>query len=434
MRVSVFGLGYVGTVTSACLTDLGHDVLGVDVNENKVAAVKDGRSPIVEAEVGDLLEKARTAGRLDATTDQGEAARRSDVSLLCVGTPTGSRGGPSLAQVHDVTEAIGKARRDVEGHHVVAIRSTVPPGTVADVNARLSAHLAADRFGVAANPEFLREGTAVADFRAPPFTIVGTDDDRTFETLAAVYADIAAPLHRTSVGVAELMKYACNSYHALKVAFGNEMGTACRVAGVDGQELMRLFCEDTTLNVSAAYLRPGAAYGGSCLPKDVRALSYLLRHADVSAPLAAAIETSNGAHVDRVVDLVLEGRPHRAALLGLAFKSGTDDVRESPPVRVAERLIGRGLELAIHDPSVRYAALVGANKAYLDQEIPHITKQLAASAEGAVREADVGPVSSWNEELAPVLAGLEGHPHVVDTVGIPEPQRSGPFRYTGICW
>jgi GDP-mannose 6-dehydrogenase len=434
MRVSVYGLGYVGTVTSACLTDLGHEVLGVDVNPEKVAAVREGRAPIVEKDVGSLLEAAAGAGRLDATTDQEEAARWADVSLLCVGTPTGTRGGPDLAHVHDVADSIGRARAGVEGHHAVAIRSTVPPGTVAAVSARLAGPLEPGAFGVAANPEFLREGTAVADFRAPPFTVIGTDDDETFAKLARLYEGIAAPLHRTSVGVAELMKYACNSYHALKVAFANEMGTACRVAGVDGQELMRLFCEDTTLNVSAAYLRPGAAYGGSCLPKDVRALAHLLRHADVEAPLASAIEASNGAHVDRVVELVTEGRPRRAALLGLAFKAGTDDVRESPPVRVAERLIGRGLELRIHDPSVRYAALVGANKAYLDREIPHITRLLAEDAAGAVEDADVVLISAWSEALRPVLASLAEGAHVVDTVGIPAEARTGAFRYSGICW
>jgi GDP-mannose 6-dehydrogenase len=433
MKVSVYGLGYVGTVTSACLADLGHDVLGVDVAAAKVEAVRAGRSPIVEAEVGDLLAAGHDAGRLDATTDQAEAARRSDVSIVCVGTPTG-RGGPDLSHIRAVAETIGAAREGLADYHVLTIRSTVPPGTHAEVSTILGRHLDAAAFGVAANPEFLREGTAVADFRKPPFTVVGTEDDRAFERLRDLYAGIEAPLHRTSVGVAELMKYACNSYHALKVAFANEMGTACRVAGVDGQELMRLFCEDRTLNVSAAYLRPGSAYGGSCLPKDVRALDHLLRHADVSAPLAAAIEASNRAHVERIVSLVLEERPRSAALLGLAFKSGTDDVRESPAVRVAESLIGRGVELRIHDPSVRYAALVGANKAYLDGEIPHITKLLTETPEEAVRDAETILISGWNDDLAPVLAGLVGDPRVVDLVGIPVDFRAGPFRYAGICW
>jgi GDP-mannose 6-dehydrogenase len=434
MKVSVFGLGYVGTVTSACLADLGHRVMGVDVIEAKAAAIREGRSPIVEAEVGDLLAKARAEGLLDATTDQAAAARESDVSILCVGTPTGSRGGPDLTHLTAVAVEIARARRDLEGHHTVAIRSTVPPGTVADITARMAEHLPLERFGVAGNPEFLREGTAVADFMAPPFTIVGTDDDRAFETLSTLYARIEAPLHRTTVGVAELMKYACNSYHALKVAFANEMGTAARISGVDGQELMRLFCEDRTLNVSAAYLRPGSAYGGSCLPKDVRALDYLLRHADAVSPLASAIEASNLEHVNRIVELVLEGRPRKAALLGLAFKSGTDDVRESPPVRVAERLIGSGVALRIHDASVRYAALLGANRAYLDAEIPHITELLAETLEEAVEGAETILVSSWNDEMGPVLANLEGRPRIIDTVGIPHEHRGGPFTYSGICW
>ena len=259
-------------------------------------------------------------------------------------------------------------------------------------------------------------------------------DDDAFEALSRLYAGIQAPLHRTSVGVAELIKYACNSYHALKVAFANEMGTACRSAGVDGQELMRLFCQDRALNISPAYLRPGSAYGGSCLPKDVRALAHLLRHADVASPLTAAIEVSNAEHVNRIIDLVLAGRPRTAALLGLAFKSGTDDVRESPPVRIAEQLIGRGVSLRIHDASVRYAALLGANRAHLDAEIPHITELLAESAAVAVKDAEAILISSWSEDLGPVLAGLEGRPNVIDTVGIPLEHRNGPFDYTGICW
>jgi GDP-mannose 6-dehydrogenase len=434
MRVSVFGLGYVGTVTAACLADLGHEVLGVDVNEQKAAAIREGRSPIVEDRVGDLLDEARRAGRLDATTDQARAARETEVALLCVGTPTEGLSGPDLRHVHAVADAVGAARRDISGHIAVAIRSTVPPGTVAAVAERLAGHLPAGAFGVAANPEFLREGTAVADFLEPPFTVIGTDDDRAHASLARLYEGIRAPLHRTSVGVAELMKYACNSYHALKVAFANEMGTACRLSGVDGQELMRLFCEDTTLNVSAAYLRPGAPYGGSCLPKDVRALDHLFRLAGARAPLAAAIEASNHEHLERAIDLVLEGRPKRAALLGLAFKAGTDDVRESPPVRVAERLLGRGVELRIHDPSVRYAALLGANKAYLDHEIPHITRLLTESPQEAVEGAEVVALSRWTEETGPILEALEGEPHVVDMVGIPERYRRGPYRYSGLCW
>lgn len=436
--IAVFGLGYVGTVSAACFAELGHTVIGVDVSTVKVDLINRGESPIVEELISELTAEMVQTGRLRATTDVTDAVRQSDISLLCVGTPTSSGGGPDMTFVRRVSEQIGDALRDREGYHLVVLRSTVLPGTLDDVVipalAKHSGKKPGEDFGVCFHPEFLREGSSVKDFRDPPKIVIGAHDTRSADTLAALYTGFSAPLFKTSVRAAELLKYADNAFHALKVAFGNEIGTLCKELGIDSHELMRIFCQDTKLNISPAYLMPGFAYGGSCLPKDLRALNHLARMVHVDLPVLSVVHRSNELHLARTVDLITRLEKRRIGMLGLSFKRGTDDLRESPLVELAERLLGKGYVVKIYDENVLLSRIRGGNKVYLEQKLPHISELLSESLEPVIAESDVIVVGASNPAFAAALKAGASDKIVVDLVRIFPNGVANFAAYHGVCW
>ncbi len=417
MNVSVFGLGYVGCVTSACLAKAGHDVVGVDVNREKVDMVNAGLSPIVEPGLSDLLADVVSTGRLQATGETAEAVEATDLALISVGTPGAANGRLDTRAVERVAEEIGRAlaRRS---RYTVVLRSTVLPGTVESVLVpalrRGAGRSLEGWLGLAVNPEFMREGSSLADFARPPMTLVGTDDDHVAEALAGLYAEVDAPFVRTAIRSAEMAKYVSNAFHALKICFANEIGDLCEALGADAHEVMRLFLMDRKLNVSEAYLRPGFAFGGSCLPKDVRALLHAGRTADLAPALLSSILPANDAQIRRGVEAVLETRRRRIGVVGLAFKAGTDDLRESPMVLLVETLIGKGCDVRILDQSVAVAQLVGANRRFIEEEIPHISSLMCHEVETLVDHAEVLVIGGAGEPARRVLAAARPDQVVVD--------------------
>jgi GDP-mannose 6-dehydrogenase len=409
MKVAVFGLGYVGSVTAACLAANGHDVWGVDVDTAKVEPITAGHSPVVEPGLDELVAAGVAAGRLHATTDPRLALDRADVSLICVGTPSTPSGSTDLTYIRravtDIAEAAGVVEPPASGFHSVVVRSTVPPGTVDDVVAPVLAgcEVAGVTFGTAMCPEFLREGSGLADFFAPPFVVVGTGDPRVGEALTELFGFLPSPAQVVDVRTAEALKYACNAFHATKVSFANEMGRIFRYYGVDSREVMRLFVQDTTLNISPYYLKPGFAFGGSCLPKDLRSVLHLARVNDTDLPMLAGTLATNELAVRDVVDRVVAGSGREVALLGLSFKTATDDLRESPNVELAERLIGKGYNLRIYDSIVNPSRLVGANLRHVRSKLPHLQRVLTADPFEALRGADVALVSATDQAAIDAL-------------------------------
>ncbi|MFV0317272.1 MAG: nucleotide sugar dehydrogenase [Microthrixaceae bacterium] len=437
MRISVFGLGYVGTVSAACLARDGHSVIGVDPNRTKVDLINSGLSPIIETDIDDLIARTATSGHLRATDDVAEAVGATDMSLICVGTPSNPNGSLDLSFVERVCEQIGQALAANDGFHVVVNRSTTLPGTVHDVvipTLEKSSGLAAGvDFGVCNNPEFLREGSAVYDFDNPPKTVIGEIDERSGDLLAEIYSHLDAPLIRVPVEVAEMVKYTDNVFHALKVSFANEIGNVCKELGVDSHVVMDIFCQDRKLNLSPYYLKPGFAFGGSCLPKDVRALSYKARSLDLDSPIIEGIMSSNQNQVERGIQMITAPGKRRIGILGFAFKAGTDDLRESPLVNVIETLIGKGYELKLYDRSVTMAALTGANKDYILNRIPHISRLMVDSISEVTDFAEVLVVGNGSPEFLPALESLRDDVHVVDLVRILADEAQ-PANYQGICW
>ena len=438
MNVSVFGLGYVGCVSAACLAKEGHEVVGVDVSATKVDMINAGRATIVEEGIAELVRAMVAEGRLRATTSAAEALHSSSISLVCVGTPSRANGSIDLRYLERVCVEIGEALREKSDYHTVVIRSTVVPGTleglVIPTLERASGREQGVSFGVCVNPEFLREGTSIADFYNPPFTIIGSSDPCAAEALRTLYAGVPAPVHVTAPGVAEMMKYTCNSFHGVKVAFANEVGNICKALGVDSHEVMRLFCLDTKLNISPAYLRPGFAFGGSCLPKDLRAITHRARQLDVETPLLTATQESNRKHIERAFEMVLAAGSRRVGVLGLAFKSGTDDLRESPVVTLVEKLIGKGLQLSIYDREVASARLIGANKEYIEREIPHIWSLMRGSVNEVLDTSDVVVIGNGSAEFRSLESSLNDRHVVVDLVRAYRPQLRAADHYQGICW
>ena len=436
-QISVFGLGYVGCVSAACFAKGGHTVVGVDVSQAKVDMINAGRPTIVEQGIGELVAEVHRDGRLRATTDVAEAVRATTVSLVCVGTPSRPNGQLDLDYVARVCGQIGEALRTKRERHVVVIRSTVLPGSTHSVAIpaleRASGLEANVGFGIAMNPEFLREGTSIRDFYDPPFTVIGTEDEATARVVSSLYASISAPVHVVATRVAEMLKYACNCYHGLKVGFANEIGNICKALGVDSHEVMRLFCEDTKLNVSAAYLKPGFAFGGSCLPKDLRAVTYRAKQLDVDTPILSATLASNERQIARAYDMVMAAGHRDVGVLGLAFKAGTDDLRESPMVSLIERLIGKGMRVAIYDREVTSARLIGANKEYIEREIPHISSLLRPSLDDVLAASEVLVVGKREPAYREAIDKADAACLVIDLVRLGEtnPERKG---YQGICW
>ena len=438
MKVSVFGLGYVGSVSAASFAADGHEVVGVDVNADKVAAVNAGRSPIVEPGLDDLLARGVADGRIRATEDTADAVQSSEVSLLCVGTPSRKNGSLDLSYLERVSEQIGAALRDKASYHVVVVRSTVLPGTTHDVIIpaieRASGKKYGDGFGVSVNPEFLREGTALKDFRKPPLTLVGHNHAADASGTIALYQAIDAPLVSTSIRVAEMIKYTSNTWHALKVCFANEIGTLCKRLDIDSHDVMDIFCRDEKLNLSPYYLKPGFAFGGSCLPKDVRALQYRAKEVDVDLPVISSILPSNRLQIEHAFDQVMDTGKQRIGLLGFSFKAGTDDLRESPIVILAEALLGKGRSLCIYDRNVSLARLVGANKEYIERQIPHLSSLLCETIDEVIDRSEVIVVGNQSPEFAEALTRTRADQIVIDLVRLPISGALLQAEYRGICW
>jgi GDP-mannose 6-dehydrogenase len=430
-------MGYVGCVSAACFAKEGHEVLGVDANPVKVEIVNAGRSPIVEAGVEELIGEMVAAGRLRATADAGEAVRESEVSLVCVGTPSNANGSLDLSYVKRVCKEIGGALESKRERHTVVMRSTMLPGTIETVVVPTlevySGTKAGRDFGVCVNPEFLREGTSLKDFYSPPFTLIGADDEDVAAAVRRLYAGVDAPVLVVGVKAAEMVKYACNCFHALKVSFANEIGNVCKGLGIDSHEVMDAFCRDAKLNLSPYYLKPGFAFGGSCLPKDLRAITYKAKELDVDVPVLSAVMQSNRLQVERAVEMILRTGKKRVGLLGLSFKAGTDDLRESPMVTLVETLIGKGMKVSIYDRDVSLARLFGANKEYIEREIPHISQLMRESVKEVLEDAEVLVVGNKSEEFRQVGPGLRGDQVLIDLVRLFEDRVTG-GPYQGICW
>jgi GDP-mannose 6-dehydrogenase len=438
MNISIFGIGYVGAVSAACLADRGHTVVGVDISADKVARLNRGEPPIVEAEVDQLVATAAASGRLTATTDVADAVKRSNVSFISVGTPSAYDGSVSLDAVDAVVRQIGTAIAAKTDPHTVVMRSTVPPGTAETRVISVLEETSGRKLGAGlqyySNPEFLREGTAVRDFAAPPFTLIGAPAGDDAAVLRSLYAGIDAPIHVVTYRVAESVKYLSNAYHAVKLAFANEAGAILAEYGVDAPDAFRLFCEDKILNISPAYLRPGFAFGGSCLPKDVRSFVALAARRGMQAPLLSNVLASNNTIINRAFEAVERHGRQRVALFGLAFKRGTDDLRESPFVLLAERLIGKGYEVSIFDRSVKVASLLGSNRNYIAREIPHLEKLMVDDPRAALRDSRLAVIGHIGaDDLASLVPTLDGHT-VIDLNGFPELRAARNIQYHGICW
>jgi GDP-mannose 6-dehydrogenase len=438
-NVSVFGLGYVGSVTAACLAHQGHRVVGVDSNAAKTESLELGRSPIIEKGLDELIASARKESRLRATTDAASAVLQSEISLICVGTPSQPNGKLDLTHIRNVCREIGQVLRQSDKFHSVVLRSTVLPGTTENVVVPILEESAGKRsgvdFAVCYNPEFIREGTAVSDFFEPPFTVLGASDQSHLSPLRDVYEGVNGRVFETSLAGAEMVKYACNSFHALKVGFANELGTLCKAFGVNTQAVSEIFVSDTRLNISAAYLSPGFAFGGSCLPKDLRALTYGAKELDIQLPLLASILPSNTQHIERAVESVLRTKLRKIGVLGLSFKAGTDDLRESPLVQLIKRLLGEGLEIRIWDREVSLGNLIGSNRQYIQEVIPHIGSLLRPTLEEVIQTTDVVLIGTKAIDQEVLQGLLRADQTVIDLVNLNSSQRPrGSFVYEGICW
>ncbi len=436
MKISVFGLGYVGAVSAGCLAAEGHTVIGTDPNKSKVDLINKGKSPIVEKDIGAMIAEAVDARRLRATSDPADAVLNSEISLVCVGTPSQENGNLDLTYIENVCKDIGLALKEKPAHHLVVVRSTMLPGsmrnTVIPLLEKHSGKIACRDFGVCLNPEFLREGSAVYDYYHPPKIVIGEAGPDAGSALLALYKNLDAPVIRTDIETAEMVKYTDNAWHALKVSFANEIGNLCKAVGIDSHSVMRIFFQDQKLNLSAYYMRPGFAFGGSCLPKDVRALTYKGRSLDLELPLMNAIIPSNRKQIEHGLKLITSKGVKKIGILGFAFKAGTDDLRESPMVEVIEYLLGKGYVLRLYDKSVNLAAITGANQDYILNRISHISSLMVNSIDEVLQHADTIVIGNASDEFKDVLRRLRPHQSVVDLVRIGQ-QKSG-HQYDGICW
>jgi GDP-mannose 6-dehydrogenase len=437
MRISIFGLGYVGAVSAGCLANEGHSVIGVDPYQPKVDLINSGNTPVIETEIGEIVAKAVKAGTLKATTDVYDAVNNTEMSFICVGTPSLHNGALNLKYVRNVCEQIGSVLREKDSFHVVVARSTMLPGSMTDIVIptleEVSGKKAGTGFGICNNPEFLREGTAVYDFYNPPKTVIGETDSKSGDMLASIYQKMDAPLIRTDVHTAEMVKYSDNVWHALKVCFANEIGNISKAVGIDGHMVMDIFCQDTKLNLSPYYLKPGFAFGGSCLPKDVRALTYKAHSLDIDVPVLDSIIVSNKCQVEKGLKMIMEKGNRDVGILGFSFKAGTDDLRESPLVDIIERLIGKGYNLKLYDRNVNLASLVGANRDYILNQIPHISRLMVDSIDEVIDHAGTVVIGNGGTEFSTVPDRLRDDQVIVDLVRI-TPDSTQDVRYDGICW
>lgn len=437
VEISIFGLGYVGTVCAACFANEGHVVVGVDRNETKVNLVNNGKSPIIEEGLSELIQKATAEGRLRATMDSQESVLETELSLVCVGTPSKLNDSLDLDSVRNVCQQIGSALKKKADHHLVVCRSTILPGSMREVVIptleKYSGKQAGVDFGVCNNPEFLREGTAVYDFYHPPKIVIGEIGSRGGDLLASLYSNLDAPMIRTDVETAEMVKYTDNIWHAVKISFANEIGNICKALGIDGHRVMDIFCQDTKLNLSAYYLKPGFAFGGSCLPKDIRGLVYKSRALDLELPLMNAILPSNKRQIERGLQMVISQGNKKIGILGLSFKAGTDDLRESPMVELTERLLGKGYDIRIYDKNVNLAKVVGANRDYILEHIQHISELMVESVEKVLEHGQTIVIGNNAPEFGGMIERLRKDQVIIDLVRIAE-QKTEKDKYHGICW
>jgi GDP-mannose 6-dehydrogenase len=438
MNISIFGLGYVGAVSLACLARDGHDVIGVDIDRSKLDLIASGKTPVVEEGMVELMQQVAASGRVQVTTDAEQAVLGSSISLVCVGTPSAANGSQDQGAVLRLAEQMGRALARKTEPHVVVLRSTLVPGTVEEVLRPIVERKSGKRDGVdfhlCFQPEFLREGSSIRDYDKPPFTVVGANADAAFVRLEQLFGHLPCKFLRTSVRAAEMMKYSCNNFHALKITFANETARLCNALGVDPFEVMDLMCQDTQLNISRAYLKPGFAFGGSCLPKDLRATSYLAKTHDVAIPMLASVLPSNQSHLALALDKALSSGKRKVGFVGLSFKPGTDDLRESPMVALAEQLIGKGAQLSIYDPEVHLAKLLGANRRYIEKHLPHIGELLNPSLEAVVASSDLLIVGIADAATAQQLARCSrADQTVLDLVSLPN-RDDFVADVQGLCW
>jgi GDP-mannose 6-dehydrogenase len=438
MKISIFGLGYVGVVSLACLARDGHTLIGVDLDRHKLDLMRQGKSPIIEPGLPALVSEVVASGRVEVSDDANYAIANSEISFVCVGTPARPNGSQDLTSVTRLAGQLGDALKRKPEYHLIVIRSTVLPGTVEDVLKPIieqhSSKQSDREFGLCFQPEFLREGSSIRDYDNPPYTLVGTESDRPTKLLESIFGHLPCEFIRTTIRTAEMLKYACNAFHALKITFANEMGRLSQALGVDSHTLMDLVCRDKRLNISPVYLKPGFAFGGSCLPKDLQALLQAAKVSDVAVPMLSGIPTSNQIHIEKALDVILATGKKSVGMIGLSFKTGTDDLRESPLVVLAERLIGKGARLQIYDPQVYFSNLFGANRQYIEKTIPHIASLMCEQYEEVVQESQVIIVGINSEELIQKLYTLVNKDHfVLDLVNITDKERL-PCAYRGICW
>ncbi len=436
MNISVFGLGYVGAVSCACFAKLGHRVTGVDINEQKVQLILSGKSSIVEKDLDEYVAEGIENGTITATTDVATAVRDTDISIICVGTPSQINGNIDLTYIYKVCSEIATALQEKNSFHTIVIRSTVIPGTIkqcAQIIEDVSGKKHLEDFGVASNPEFLRESTAIYDFWNPPYTVIGTESKKSEQHLEALYQSIEAPIFTLLPEESEMIKYANNNFHALKVTFANEIGNICKELGVDGHKVMEVVSSDKKLNLSSYYMKPGFAFGGSCLPKDVRGLNYRAKMLDVKTPLLNSLLPSNEYQIQRGLQLIADTGKHKVGFLGFAFKAGTDDLRESPVVELIETLMGKGYDLALYDSNILLSQLMGKNKDYLTGHIPHITRLLKKSVDEVMNHAEVIVVGNNAPEFREAVSSASNDQIIIDLVRI-DKDKISQDNYVGICW
>ena len=438
MNISIFGLGYVGAVSLACLARDGHKVVGVDVDAAKLALIAEGKTPVVEEGMVELMANVMKSGRVSVTTDVDQAVLGSELSLICVGTPSAPNGSQDLSAMLKLAHDLGRAMRGKTGGHVFVFRSTLVPGTVEDLLRPIMEQESGKRdgegFHVCFQPEFLREGTSIRDYDRPPFTIVGANSEHALEKLNALFGHLPCKIHATSIRAAEMVKYCCNNFHALKITFANETARLCEALGVDAFEVMNLVCGDTQLNISPAYLKPGFAFGGSCLPKDLRATMYLAKSRDVELPMLGHVLQSNRVHAEHAIAKVLASGRRRVGMIGLSFKTGTDDLRESPLVHMAEQFIGKGLNLLVYDPEVHLSRLLGANRRFIEQHVPHIGSLMRENIEAVIGESEVLVVGLSDKKSFEALARhVRADQIVFDLVNLPQ-REALRGKVIGLCW
>ena len=438
MKISIFGLGYVGAVSLACLARDGHEVVGVDIDPTKLDLIRNGKSPVIEEGIQEVMAEVVASGRVSVTDNARDAVRDTDLSFVCVGTPSMPNGSQDLRAMRRLAEDMGHALKEKDSFHTVIIRSTIEPGTIVEtvepILVEHSGKVSGVDFGLGFQPEFLREGTSIKDYDNPPMTVIGANSDRSIAQLEDLFGHLPGKFLKTDIGTAECLKYACNAFHAVKVTFANEIGRVTQSVGVDSRKVMELVCEDHSLNISKAYLRPGFAFGGSCLPKDLRALLYVARSHDVDMPMMAGLIPSNTEHIEHALTTILGRGTRKVGFLGLSFKSGTDDLRESPLMTLAEQLIGKGMDLKIYDPEVNVARLIGANRAYLEESIPHVSSLMCDSAKDVIEHADIIVVGLSDADIIDELHAHNAERHfVLDLVSMRDAdQLKGEYR--GVCW